>query len=98
MAGRPGRAAPAGPFRQVSRARLKAGRGSYLGPATSRRARWWELALECGHQAERPARYRPLGDKDRQDEAWRRKRSAADVLPAPKRARCPECRYVGDFS
>jgi hypothetical protein len=36
-------------------------------------------------------RYRPLGDPKRTDDAWRTKRSAADILPAPRRAICPEC-------
>lgn len=30
------------------------GRGSVLGPNTSRRNRWWDLFLECGHTVNDP--------------------------------------------
>lgn len=64
------------------------GRGSVLGPDTSRRTRWWELRLECGHEVERTVRYskRP-GPAAR----YSRARSGSDVLPAPKRVRCELC-------
>lgn len=78
--------------RKVLRADMRTGRGSTLGPETSRRARWWELLLECGHQEERDVLYRSLGDPQRRDDAWRRRRTAADVLPAPRRVICLACR------
>jgi hypothetical protein len=70
---------------------LNSGRGSYLGPATARRVRWWELDLVCGHHVQRDARYRQLGDPLRMDDAWRRSRTVADLLPAPLRVRCEQC-------
>lgn len=74
------------PLRDVVTALPREGRGSVLGPDNDRTARWWEMTLACGHIVERTARYspHPLG--------WRaRKRSAADLLPPPKRVRCEEC-------
>jgi hypothetical protein len=68
---------------------LKSGRGGLLGPATTRRARWWEMHLECGHDAERTVRYRPQGD-----DGWpvqrggTQHRSRDDILPAPRRVLC----------
>lgn len=78
--------------RAVMTAELRTGRGSMLGPDTTRRARWWDLVLECGHQEEREALYRPAGDPQRGDDPWRRKRTGGDVLPAPRRVICSECR------
>lgn len=68
---------------------LRSGRGSLLGPDTSRRTRWWEGTLDCGHTFERTVRYRP-DPSARNSGGWRaRPRSA--VLPPPKRVRCDEC-------
>lgn len=68
---------------------LESGRGGVLGPDTTRRARWWVLALECGHTVERSARYRP--DPGRAWSLRSRARSRSDVLPPPARVRCEEC-------
>lgn len=68
--------------------RIRQGRGSVLGPDTSRRTRWWVLTLECGHTAERTVRYRPLPAAERQ-RGGTQHRDLADVLPAPRRVRCP---------
>lgn len=75
-------------LRPVARATLRTGRGSLLGPATSRRTHWWKLRLSCGHLVERRARYRPLPGHPG---SWPRSRSASDVVPAPRRARCDQC-------
>lgn len=83
-------------WRAVVKQSLHSGRGSVLGPDTARRQRWYDLDLECGHAVQRTARYRHMDDRQRQDEAWRRKRSAADVLPAPKRVRCEHCQAIID--
>jgi hypothetical protein len=77
-------------WRTVVKFSLHSGRGSTLGPDTARRQRWYDLDLECGHAVQRTARYRHM------DEAWRRKRSAADVLPAPGRVRCEHCQAIID--
>lgn len=45
-------------YRKVERAMTRSGRGSFLGPDTSRRAHWWDLKLSCGHHAERAVRRR----------------------------------------
>lgn len=75
------------PWRKVTKAQRHAGRGSFLGGDTSRRSRWWDLTLECGHHEERTCRYKPLaGGRD-----GTRHRSADDILPAPARARCHQC-------
>lgn len=78
------------PWREVEEADGPyAGRGSFLGPGTARRSRWWRLRLKpCGHTEERTVRYR------RQPGAQRggtQHRSGGDVLPAPKRVRCGQC-------
>jgi len=83
-------------WRAVVKAHLHSGRGGYLGPDTARRQRWYDLDLECGHAVQRTARYRHLDDPRRQDEGWRRTRTAADVLPAPQRARCEHCQAIID--
>lgn len=83
-------------WRGVASARLNVGRGSTLGPDTNRRTRWYDLELECGHAVQRTAKYRPLGDPERTDDGWRRRRTSADVLPAPKRVRCEFCQGIID--
>jgi hypothetical protein len=80
---------PAHPWRAVCSFRRREGRGSVLGPDTVRRARWWELELECGHRVERFVRYRP---QDRPQRGGTQHRSGSDVLPAPRRVRCELCR------
>lgn len=67
---------------------LRGGRGSVLGPDTSRRTRWWSGELECGHRFERTVRYKPNGWG--RSGGWR-SRSPLDVLPPPKRVRCDAC-------
>lgn len=77
----------AGPLRRIltdPAPRLREGRGSVLGPDTARRARWWELRLDCGHTVERSVRYRPRGGR-------LARRALSEVLPPPKRARCHLC-------
>ena len=75
------------PYRAVAVARLKEGRASLLGPDIWRRARWWQVTLECGHETTVRARYAP------RDNRYGRlsQRNLSDVLPAPARARCHEC-------
>lgn len=68
------------------------GRGSVLGPDTSRRTRWWELTLACGHKVERTVRYRPLQPRRARQRGGTQHRSLDDVLPAPRRVRCEFCR------
>lgn len=80
-------------WREVAKAVLCTGRGSFLGPATSRRARWWDLTLECGHVVQRSARYRSLPPAERQ-RGGTQHRLSEDVLPAPRRARCCQCEAV----
>lgn len=77
------------PWRKVVRKlALRAGRGSVLGPSTSRRTRWWELELECGHVVERTVRYSPAKNPKR---GGTQHRSRSDVLPHPKKVRCEYC-------
>lgn len=83
-------------WRAVVKSHLHSGRGSTLGPDTARRTRWYDLDLECGHAVQRTAKYRPQGDPERTDDGWRRSRTAADVLPAPKRVRCEYCQGIID--
>lgn len=58
------------------------------GDPQQRTRRWWALQLECGHQVERPVRYRnpPAGHRGR-----RRHLGIDDALPAQKAAYCPLC-------
>jgi predicted RNA-binding Zn-ribbon protein involved in translation (DUF1610 family) len=70
--------------------RLREGRGGILGPDTSRRTRWWEVALDCGHHTERIVRYAPRAD-GRTRRGGTQHRSLDDVLPAPRRVRCEFC-------
>jgi hypothetical protein len=75
-------------WRAVVNAERRTGRGSMLGPDTSRRARWWELELQCGHKTYRTVRYKPSGNPQR---GGTQHRDINDVLPAPKRVRCELC-------
>lgn len=76
-------------MRCVVSAAMRSGRGSFIGPDTSRRVRWWECTLECGHVVEPLVRYKPrVGVL--QANGWH-PRSPNDALPAPKRCRCKEC-------
>jgi len=72
---------------------LREGRGSVLGPDTSRRTRWWEMRLECGHTVERIVHYRPVPNPDRGGTQHRRR---SDVLPPPRRVRCEFCHRLED--
>lgn len=65
------------------------GRGSLVGGDTTRRARWWELRLSCGHEVERTVRYLPA--EHAASRGGTQHRSGADVAPAPKRVRCEFC-------
>ncbi len=75
-------------WRAVVSAELRVGRGSVLGPDTTRRARWWELGLKCGHKTQRTVRYKRSDDPQR---GGTQRRDIGDVLPAPKRVRCELC-------
>lgn len=79
------------PLRDVVRSLLMSGRGSVLGPDTSRRTHWWELTLSCDHTVERTARYVPLTDEQRAAGESPRQRRPSSVRPAPRRARCATC-------
>jgi hypothetical protein len=81
------------PWRKVARTDgYFEGRGSVLGPDTSRRTRWWELTLEgCDHRVERTVRYAPRTDGYARSRGGTQHRSASAVLPAPKRVRCDRC-------
>lgn len=68
---------------------LREGRGSVLGPDTSRRTKWWVLTLECGHRVERVVKYKPAAGFTRGGTSHR---SRDDVLPAPRKVRCRNCR------
>jgi hypothetical protein len=65
------------------------GRGGLLGPDTSRRTRWWELDLECGHRVERTVRYRAREVKHGRMRGGIQHRRLSDVLDPPKRVLCP---------
>lgn len=75
-------------WRQVEHAQIRTGRGRSLGPDRTRRARWWVLDLDCGHQVIRIVRYKPL---ERPQRGGIQHRSLTDVLPVPERVRCEEC-------
>jgi hypothetical protein len=79
------------PWRDVMSSRLTTGRGSLLGPDTSRRAKWYVLDLECGHRVERSARFRPLPNPSR---GGTQHRSRSDALPPPRKVRCEVCAPV----
>ena len=52
------------PWRKVvSGSHIHEGRGSILGPDTSRRTRWYRLKLECGHEVERVVKYTRIGNR-----------------------------------
>jgi hypothetical protein len=68
------------------------GRGGLMGPDTSRRTHWWELTLACGHYAERTVRYGPHRDGYPRQRGGTQHRSSIDILPAPKRVLCHQCR------
>lgn len=67
---------------------LVTGRGSVLGPETSRRTAWWELRLSCGHDVCRTVRYTPRPGAHRGGTQHRR---TSDALPPPRRVRCELC-------
>jgi hypothetical protein len=80
---------PGGTWRQVTVAKGPfQGRGSVLGPDTSRRTAWWEMVLECGHASERTVRYGPRKDGFTRSRGGTQHRSLDDVLPAPGRVLC----------
>lgn len=55
-------------------------------------ARWWDLALTCGHTVRRPVRYVPLPiGTNGQRPRHRRNRDAVDILPAQEHAHCDQC-------
>lgn len=68
---------------------IREGRGGLLGPDTTRRTAWRELALECGHTVERTIRYKPAEKPQR---GGTQHRSPVDALPPPRRVRCEFCR------
>lgn len=72
----------------VGEPRLCEGRGSVLGPDTTRRTRWWEGTLECGHGFERTVKYA------KREARYPRARRLDDVLDPPKRVRCHDCRLA----
>jgi hypothetical protein len=51
--------------------------------------RLWRLELQCGHSAWRKPHYTPLPEGQ-----TRRKRSADEAQPHPKRVHCTECRNL----
>ena len=78
------------PLRDVVSSSMTVGRGSLLGGDTFRRVRMFNLILSCGHLVQRRVRYR-------QNLRYRQGgsapvRSRDDALPAPRRARCEECK------
>jgi hypothetical protein len=75
-------------WRAIVSAELRVGRGSVLGPDTTRRARWWELGLKCGHNTQRTVRYERSDNPQR---GGTQHRDIGEVLPAPKRVRCELC-------
>jgi hypothetical protein len=76
----------------------RSGRGSLLGPDTTRRAHWWELELECGHRADRDVRFGPHKDGRTRQRGGTQHRSLGDMLPAPGRVRCTDCKAGGGES
>jgi hypothetical protein len=81
-------------WRHVASSQMRTGRGSTLGPDTSRRARWWVLELDCDHTEERSVRYVPRAHPQR---GGTQHRSADDVLPAPRRVLCGLCAAHGPY-
>lgn len=81
------------PFRKVvSASHVREGRGSLIGPDTSRRTRWRELTLECGHVVERIVKYRKIGNP----RGGTQSRKLIDVLPPPEKVRCEVCGHWRD--
>lgn len=79
------------PWRKVEKKLgLGAGRGSFLGPDTTRRTKWWNLKLTCGHEVERTVKYFPRSDGFVQ-RGGTQHRSRNDVRPPPKKVRCEYC-------
>lgn len=79
------------PWRDVvGRPMMRTGRGSVLGPDTSRRTAWWEGELSCGHGFERTVRYVPQEGASRGGTQHRSK-GDDDVMPHPRRVRCTSC-------
>lgn len=76
-------------WRAVVASQQRSGRGSVLGPDTTRRARWWSLTLECEHVVERTVRYK---SSDTPQRGGTQHRYADDVLPAPVRVQCEYCK------
>lgn len=77
------------PWRKVvKKLGLGSGRGSVMGPDTTRRTRWWNLKLECGHEVERTVKYKPAKHPQR---GGTQHRSRSDVLPHPNKVRCEYC-------
>jgi len=66
----------------------KSGRGSFLGPDTTRRTNWWELNLECGHMVERYAKR--VSDDGRKGNSWH-PRTDLPFAPPPTYVRCDYC-------
>lgn len=82
---------PSAPLRAVTSGQLAVGNGGLLGPRRYE-IRWWDLTLECGHKAERPARYESGASDGRRGFARMNHPPSIDkVLPAPKRVRCDRC-------
>jgi hypothetical protein len=75
------------PLMRVIHSSEREGRGSFLGPDTTRRTRWYELTLECGHVVERTMKYKPR--TGRKANGWH-PRSIDDALPPPRRAQCSQ--------
>jgi len=56
-------------------------------PGTSRRTRWWDLELSCGHKVTRPVRYQ----KKNPAQTKGTRRPVSDALPPQQRVSCPDC-------
>ena len=77
------------PMRTVTESYWRSGRGSLLGGDTSRRVRWWELQLECGHTVQRFLRYTKQ-DRPNRSGGWT-SREIDDALPPPRHVHCDYC-------
>lgn len=80
------------PLRRVLQATLREGRVG-LFTANGIYTRWYEMKLECGHEVERTARYRPP-EQGRARRGWARLHHLPDpdlALPPAKRVRCESC-------
>jgi hypothetical protein len=76
------------PLRRVERADLRGGQTIIRNFPI----RWWALALECGHTAERGVRYRRQTQPRRGWGGLWQSPPLSNVKEAPKRVRCGECR------